>query len=240
MVAGSRIGHVSRRGILFGGLLGTAGLAAHFSGEALHLLPSNTPPLEDIVPRRIGQWRFAGTSGLVLPSDKLEAEAYDQELKRIYVAGGDRMVMLVIAYSGRPRHGLLALHDPEVCYSGGGYSLTNVREEAVPLASGTSLPVQSFTARSPWRIEEVVYWTRIGNEIRSASERQHLVILNSVFRGEIPDGVLVRISTLGSGPEKLADIRQFAAELLRSAPERGRRLLLGGLAATASGIGGAI
>jgi EpsI family protein len=226
-------GHISRRGVLFGGLLGAAGVAGHFSREALNLLPSAAPSLDDLVPRHIGPWRFAGTSGLVLPSDKLEKDAYDQELKRIYLSDTGHLIMLVIAYSARPRQGLLALHDPRVCYSGGGYALTNLREDAVPLAASSSVPVQSFTARSPWRVEEVVYWTKIGDEIRSPSDRQHLVILDSIFRGSLPDGALVRISTLGSGLEERADVRRFVRELYQALPRQGRKLLLGRLSATA-------
>jgi EpsI family protein len=235
MSVAARTGRISRRGVLFGGLLGAVGVSAHFSREALNLLPAEAPALDHLVPRRIGPWRFAGTGGLVLPSDKLEKEAYDQELKRIYLSDSGRMIMLVIAYSARPRQGLLALHDPQVCYSGGGFALTNLREGAVQLTASSSVPVQSFTARSPWRVEEVVYWTKIGDEIRSPSDRQHLVILDSMFRGALPDGVLVRVSTLGSGADEMRDVRRFVQELYGALPQQGRKLLLGRLGANAEG-----
>lgn len=213
--------------MIFGGVLGAAGIAAYAGGGSMSLLASDSPPLNRLVPSEVGRWRSIGSQGLVLPAEAPRSKAYDQELKRIYGGAGVRPMMLVIAYSGRPRQGLLQLHDPQVCYPGAGFSIDGMNRSELPLTSAGSIPVQTFTARAPWRIEQVLYWTRIGDRIMSFGGDQHLAIVKAVLRGEVPNGVLVRISTFGSGPAVLSDIRMFASQLLESAPDRAREALLG-------------
>lgn len=228
----------SRRALLFGSLLGAAGIAAHMKQPLLRLQGSEPPRLEAIVPQRIGAWREMGGGDLILPGEAPKSDFHDQELKRVYVAGGAPAMMLLIAYCGRPQQGLLQVHDPRICYPGAGFELHGI--ESTILGLGRSeLRAESFTGVRPGRTEQVLYWMRAGDEITSPGQDQHLAIVKTILGGKVPDGLLVRISAIGGEPATLRQVKRFAVELLGALPGAGRQLLLGAsLAASLAGTGG--
>jgi EpsI family protein len=217
----------SRRSLVFGGLLGAAGLASLFGRGALDFAASDPAPIEPLIPERVGSWSNVGSGGLVLPSQVEKIRFYDQELERVYVSDDEPPMMLVMAYCARPQQGLLQLHDPRVCYPGAGFSITPGMSLAVNLDGPIAVEAQSFTATRPGRTEQVIYWTRVGEDIKSPEDDQHLTIIRSVVKGDVPDGLLFRVSSLGEGPGLMRQIQRFAAELVKAVPQPGRELILG-------------
>lgn len=217
----------SRRSLVFGGLLGAAGLAAHLGREAFDFTASDPPQIEPLIPSRIGPWRHAGSGGVILPSEVEKVRFYDQEVQRVYLGAGTPPMMLVLAYCARPQQGLLQIHDPRVCYPGAGFSIDSGRSLAFDLGGSIEVETQSFTAVRPGRTEQVVYWTRVGEDIKGPTEDQHLAIIRSVVRGELPDGLLFRVSSLGEGEDLMREIRHFTSQLIRQVSQPGRELLLG-------------
>lgn len=217
---------VSRRQTLIGG----AFLATAVAGLALKpRRPENllgSAKLEDLVPKQIGGWRFYTASGLVLPpADQLRDVIYSQVLTRTYIREGAYPVMLLIAYSGA-QDGTLSVHRPEICYPAGGFRLTQIEPHRFPLAPGLTVDGREIVADNDVRHEQLLYWTRMGSHFPTRWAEQHLAAAAENFAGIIPDGVLVRISSVGPG-NQFPVLDRFAQELFHSVGPRMRQVLVG-------------
>jgi EpsI family protein len=220
---------MNRRDVLLGGAL----LAA--AGGAAALTPRNRlvllgdQKLDDIIPDRIGAWTHIQSNGFVLPKSpgSLADRLYSQTLTRLYAAPDMPPVMLVIAY-GAVQNDLLQLHRPEVCYASVGFIISASQRAMVDLGGGAELPVRELTARTESRVEEICYWTRIGDDLPTSGSEQRLVKLRQQMRGYLADGILVRMSTLGiEGETQFALLRRFAAEMIDAVKPADRPVLIG-------------
>ena len=221
----------SRRDLLIGGAsLAAAGTAfARMPHDPLMLIGKDQ--LDKIIPLKIGDWSFDTTSGLVLPPpDQLARLLYDQQVARSYTSPDQLPVMLLLAY-GSSQSGMLQIHRPEICYPASGFKLTETQVTAVPLASGHSLPSRSFTANSDTRVEQVLYWPRIGELVPTGWWTQRLAVVRSNLHGQIPDGLLVRLSTVSNDAAQAdATLKKFAGAMLDGMPLATRRMLIGPIA----------
>jgi EpsI family protein len=211
-------------------LIGVGCLAA--SGAALALKPRHQieflggDKIEALVPKRFGEWSFVASSGLVLPpQDQLQDKLYTQLLTRTYANPAGAEMMLLIAYNAS-QDGVLQVHRPEVCYPASGYRLTSIAEHEVPLAANLTIPSRYIVAETGLRREEIVYWTRLGSYFPKRWSDQRWAVFLQNLHGEIPDGLLVRISSaapgLGAGP-----LDAFARDLYAGVGPRMRRVLVG-------------
>lgn len=218
----------SRRQLIMGGcLLGVASLAF------ARMPQPGTEPLKPgqfdaSIPKTIGKWSFVTASGVVLPpEDELSDRLYDEVLTRVYEAPGAPPIMFLIAYS-HVQDGLLQLHRPEICYPVGGFSLTETKTSAMNLGNGISLPVRTFSALSPMRTEHVLYWTRVGEDMPLSWSRQRWSVVQANLKGQIPDGILVRVSVMGSDAGEALDyVESFVRALIPALDPKTRRLMIG-------------
>lgn len=220
---------VGRRDFLIGALLlGTAGVAfARLPRTPVVAL--GPVALDSVIPSTIGPWQLIADDDLVRPPDdeRKAASVYEDELSRTYVRADGAAVMFLIAYA-RSQSGMLMVHRPESCYPGSGFTITADRAITVPLAAGLAPGGRFLSTERGERIEQVLYWTRLGNDfpIDWDSERQELARQN--LRGLIPDGALVRLSIISPDPQgSLALLREFAADVFRASGRDGRALLAG-------------
>jgi EpsI family protein len=209
----ARPNSISRRQLLIGGALGltaAVGSALSFTTTAGPAIP----PLDRVVPARIGPWSEAPMGGLSIPRGETPAgDAYDDLLTRLYTAPNATPIMLLIAY-GATQSGNTQLHSPEDCYPNAGFDLQ--RWQDVPLRTPGAKPLLAryFTATAPGRIEQVLYWNRIGREYPMGFFDQRWSLLRQMTAGRIPDGVLVRISTINHDRSvALSHLRAFAVGL---------------------------
>lgn len=212
-----------------GGLLAVSAAAALRMPEPVVPEPLAEGVLDELIPKQIGGWTFQTSSGVVLPPpDPLAEKLYNQVLTRVYQGENMPGVALLIAYSNI-QNGLLQLHRPEICYPASGYSLTDTQVERLPLESGRSIPVRHFFAQGRVQSEEVIYWTRLGNDIPTSWAAQRWAVVRANLREEIPDGILVRFSLLRRDDERNAvDIlTAFINALLASVTPSARKLLVG-------------
>lgn len=236
---GEPIGQVqtSRREMLVGGaFLAAAAAGFAFQPHRKEKLLGNAK-LDNLVPEQIGAWRFEAASGLVLPpQDQLRDQIYSQLLTRVYVRDDGASVMLLIAYSGS-QDGVLQVHRPEVCYPASGYRLSALTPHQVPVAPGVTLPSRYIVAEADTRREQLIYWTRLGEYFPTRWSEQKTAVIAENLAGIIPDGVLVRISSVTPGDGKpLFDA--FARDLYRSVGPQMRQVLVGAtLSASAAGTG---
>ncbi|MDO6413534.1 EpsI family protein [Sphingomonas sp. BIUV-7] len=218
----------SRRDLLIGGacLITAGGAFAQMPRHRLASIPKGR--LEALAPDRIGDWRYETTSGIVLPPpDELARLLYDQQVTRAYVSERHPPVMLVMAY-GSSQGGMLQVHRPEICYPASGFRLTGTVTGELPIGGGRVIPVRSFTATGDTRVEQVMYWTRIADALPTSWTSQRIAIMESNLKGAVPDGLLVRLSTVGEAQDAARrTLETFAQAMLTIVGPAGRRQLLG-------------
>jgi EpsI family protein len=218
----------SRRDFVFGGATLAAAGVAYARMPRVADMSIGKDQLDKVVPLTIGNWRYASASGLVLPPpDQLEQLLYDQQVTREYEASDSLPVMLLMAY-GSSQSGMMQVHRPEICYPSGGFKLSRTEFLQMPAGGGDTIPCRFFTATSDTRVEHVLYWTRIGPMLPTSWTQQRIAVMRSNLSGRIPDGLLVRVSTVTQDRDQaLAVLQKFTPEMLTAAGARGRRLLIG-------------
>ena len=185
--------------------------------------------LEVLVPRQFGQWRVDDNVLPIRPSPEAEAllnRLYNQTLSRTYVsAQGDR-VMLSIAYGG-DQSDAMQVHRPEVCYSAQGFEVFNEVRGFLKTSFG-QLPVKRLFAKQGLRAEPITYWITIGDKLTYAGFRQKLVQLSYGLTGKVPDGMLVRVSTIDPVAARAYELQDaFVNDLIDSLEPYARTRLIG-------------
>jgi EpsI family protein len=134
--------------------------------------------------------------------------------------------MLSIAYGG-DQSKQLQLHLPEVCYVAQGFDMLKNHADQLSTGYGT-VPVKRLVARQNMRNEPITYWVTIGDKAVMSGVDQKLSRLMYGLSGRIPDGMLVRVSTIGTdeaGAYALQD--RFVNEMLGALDRNGRARLMG-------------
>jgi len=185
--------------------------------------------LEQLVPKRFGSWHI-DDSVLPLtpdPGQKAQLDAlYDQTLARTYVNDAGQRVMLSIAYGG-DQSKQLQLHLPEVCYVSQGFAMLQSHGGTMATRFG-AVPVKRLVARQNARNEPITYWVTIGDKAVMSGVDQKIQRLLYGLSGRIPDGMLVRVSTIdadAAGAWRLQD--RFVNQMLAALPAHDRTRLLG-------------
>lgn len=219
---------ISRRDILIGGscLAAAGGAAAMRPREQMSL--AGDIDLEKAVPTSFAGWEKRDTNSLVVAEseDSLASRLYSQLVGRLYVRGGDH-VMMLIAY-GDTQSDMLQLHRPEVCYPAFGFNVVSSRTSPLAVGDSVAVPGRELTATSPQRTEHISYWTRIGEYLPTNGSEQRVMKLRSEISGTIPDGVLVRFSNAVADPAAAFVLNQaFAGDLMAAVPAPVRPALIG-------------
>lgn len=220
---------MDRRGFLIGaGCLAAAGGAyAMKPRERVSLM--GKLKLEDAIPNEFNGWKKYDTNQIVTPESEnsLARQLYSQSVGRLYVRGEDEFAMMLIAY-GDTQSDTLQLHRPEVCYPAFGMEISQNHPAGIPLSRSVTIPGRDLVAVNAERTEYVTYWTRLGQELPTTGGEQRVAKLKDAFAGIIPDGVLVRFSTVLDGPKRSFEVnRHFAADLMAAVSPAVRRVLVG-------------
>jgi EpsI family protein len=193
--------------------------------------------LETMIPARFGGWRLDTSLVPLKPDPERQAmleRLYDQTLARTYVNARGERVMLSIAYGG-DQSKTLQLHLPEVCYVAQGFQMLKDGDGMLATRFGT-LPVRRLVAHQGQRNEPITYWITIGDKAVLSGIEQKLQRLAYGLSGKIPDGMLVRISTIQASDTQAWRVQdRFVTEMLDALAPRDRARLLGAAAAAAKG-----
>lgn len=183
--------------------------------------------LEQVIPRQFGKWRLVPEISPVVPADPegyvqpdpYSARFYSQEVARGYTDGQGNIVMLMVAY-GPVQNYRLKAHRPEICYTAAGFRVSPTTSARLDYRPGTApIRMTRLTAERESRFEPITYWMRVGNDISSGIVDRQLIRLKYGLRGYIPDGALIRVSTVGLPRDASFAVQdQFIRDLLAAVP----------------------
>ncbi|MFZ9552239.1 MAG: exosortase C-terminal domain/associated protein EpsI, partial [Hylemonella sp.] len=177
------------------------------------------PPLAQLVPEQMGQWATLKHSEmlLVVPDDEsLLKQLYHQTLSRIYTNSQGQQMMLSVAYGGHQFGNELQADRPEACYKAAGFELLQSNDVSLSL-KGSSLKVRQLVALRRDRIEPVTYWMTVGETPTLPGLARKWVQFQHGWGGQVPDGFLVRVSSIDNIPERAFELQADFIAAMQSA-----------------------
>ncbi len=214
--------------LIGGGLLLTAGGAAAMTPRRFER-QLGRQKVDELLPSAFGPWRERPRGDVIVPEDSQPTSVYDQVAIRTFMQEGAPDIALLIAY-GSAQSGLMKVHRPEVCYASAGFKILGAHDADVALTPRAHVPARAFEGVRDARREQVLYWTRVGEGFPTSMNGERWASFRAGLRGVIPDGVLVRFSTIADDPQAGERLLAGAArDLVASASVPARRLLTGSL-----------
>lgn len=188
--------------------------------------------LDRLFPARFGNWSIDPSITPLLPDPQLQqviTQTYDQTLARTYRDAAGERVMLSVAYGGHQREDMNT-HRPEVCYPAQGLSLRKGSWQDTLTIGRQPLPVHRLVAGNGSRNEPITYWLVVGRQVASFGLEHRWVTLKYGVTGKIPDGMLVRVSSLDADDRRAFALQdRFVREMLAAMAPTDRQRLLGAL-----------
>ncbi|CAM3808037.1 exosortase-associated protein EpsI, B-type [Roseateles saccharophilus] len=216
--------------VALAGMLSTAALA-RWARPTIHV--SDLHPgfsLEDAFPKAFGEWMEDTQRAVVVPPpDQLAMlnKIYNQTLTRFYVNRRGVRITLSVAYGGDQSDGL-TVHVPDVCYAAQGWKVERGRDSQLEVAPGFVIPVRHLVATLGGQVEPVTYWVLMGDEVTISNTQRRLVTLRYGLKRQIPEGMLVRVSSVNPDmDEAIANHAGFIQSLIRAVPTALRERVIG-------------
>ncbi len=153
--------------------------------------------LEQLIPRQFGEWRELQQSSSPIVNPQQAAvlkKIYTQSLSRSYVNAVGAVVMLSMAYGANQSRDI-ALHYPEVCYPYQGFEVLSNQKGLLNSGYG-DIQVTRLTTKLGNRFEPITYWSTLGDQVMRDGLTTRLMRVKYAFMGQIPDGLIFRISTI--------------------------------------------
>jgi EpsI family protein len=189
----------------------------------------NAISLEAVVPKRFGDWTELPdpSTQVINPQQaKVLNEIYSQVLTRTYTDNAGYRIMLSLAYGDDQRGGLQA-HRPEVCYPAQGFKLDHIENGTLATPFG-SIDVRRLITALGERNEPVTYWLTVGDQVVKTGFEKRLAEIRLGITGQIPDGLLFRVSSIDRDTGRAFAMQQkFAADMMAAVPAKTRKRLGG-------------
>ena len=185
--------------------------------------------LQDAIPKQFGDWReqTQGVVQVINPQTKeILDKIYSQTLSRTYVNSAGYRVMLSLAY-GDDQRGALQAHKPEVCYPAQGFVVHANSESELTTPFGR-IAARHLNTSLGQRKEPVTYWFTVGHTAVRGKLQQRMVEIRLGLTGQIPDGLLFRVSSLDDTPSRaFQQQEEFVADLMKAVAPTDRARLAG-------------
>lgn len=173
--------------------------------------------LESLFPKAFSGWTIDDRMPVQLVSPDTQAvlnKIYNQTLSRTYIGPDSTRIMLSVAYGGDQSDGTRA-HRPEVCYPAQGFQIISSRDAQLDIGN-RPLRVRQLVSRMGGRVEPITYWITVGERVTLSGTEQKLAQLSYSTRGVIPDGMLIRISSIDADTESAYRRQQaFLVEMIK-------------------------
>ena len=226
---------LERREVLTGaGCIAALGAAEWLRPRhAVSVMP-NGASLKTLIPRNLPGFDEGGTEDIVIPKTEgsLSSRLYSDQLARSYQqAHADTSpVMMLLAY-GPAQTDMLQVHRPEICYPAIGFEIAEKHFLEIPNGRGQAIPAVALTAVASDRIEDVIYWTRVGQSLPRNFAEQSWDRWRQSLAGNVNDGTLVRASAIRvDNQPQFAQVSRFMEALIAGVPKAARPVLIGGRA----------
>lgn len=208
---------MNRRSLVF------AGLSACALGASAALRPSKRAAetlekidLEAQVPKAFAGWIQDTSIVPVLPNPEIQAKLdaiYTQVLARTYRRDDGVRILFTIAYGADQATDATSVHRPEFCYSAQGFAVRPIGDSFIQLGS-KRLEVRRLEGRLGQRYEPITYWVTLNDRSVLPGVSRKIEQLRLGLGGIIPDGMLVRISTINIELQHAVEIHdRFALDL---------------------------
>jgi len=211
-------------------LLLAAAIASYIQPAAVQSLKVTAVDLEKMIPMHFDGWQYdpSGQIEPVPPELASQVEAtYSRTLGRSYVDQQGRQIMLSIAYGSNQLSDRVQAHRPEYCYRAQGFKIGPAHDLELNTAFG-QIPLRQLIAMRAGRQEPVSYWMIIGDQALLPGWARKLAQLRYGLLGEIPDGLLIRVSSISDNPSEAYSLQeQFIADMLANLSGPARVRLIG-------------
>lgn len=220
------------RAVLVLVLMGLAAGVAYWLTPRTYLADRlGKPNLEILFPREFSDWRLDTRSSVIMPSPETQAildSIYNQTLTRTYINASGYRIMLSVAYGGDQSDATRA-HLPEVCYPAQGFQITANEPSMLQLA-GREVSARRLMSNQGMRHEPITYWLLVGDRVSNSRTDQKLTQFKLGLKGLIPDGMLVRVSSIDpDAPRAYRTQAQFLAEMAAAFPLSAQARVFGAL-----------
>jgi EpsI family protein len=186
--------------------------------------------LETQVPEAFGDWRLDRSITPVVPDPSLQAALdvlYSQTLARTYVNTQGQRVMLSIAYGSDQSSEATQVHRPEFCYSAQGFRVEAAGTAVLPIGN-VRVPAQRLSAKLGQRIEPITYWVTLDEQAALPGMSRRMQQLRYGLKGQIPDGMLMRVSSISAVANDAFAVQQaFLSQLSTALPANVRARYFG-------------
>ncbi len=193
------------------------------------------PDLERLVSQHPPDWKMVGHQRIDDFSwGKSVFSQHDIVATRTYQHTDGRTVSVVMAWSGDGLN-FQKIHEQQVCYKASGFEVSPLHIVSILTGTG-SIDAMAFTAIQDARKDDVAYWMVIdGIRERDIDKRNpivrqflQLLYLPSFFRGELPDILMVRVSSvrLANG-QPTTDHIDYIKEWLKTISSADRQRITG-------------
>ena len=185
-----------------------------------------------IIPDRFNGWEvdLSGANQLVDPEVKATLESvYSQTVSRTYQNAKGQRIMLSVAYGGDQEE-VMQVHKPEVCYTAQGFSVSKQGTRVIDTDKG-AIQAKLLLAKQAERVEPVTYWITIGKSIALDGLQWRWQRIKYGLTGELPDGLLFRVSSLGNDTELQYELHElFIQDLFNYLPKKDATEFIGAVA----------
>lgn len=185
--------------------------------------------LQAIIPSQFAGWVQEDTENLILADPRqlsLLNKIYSQTLSRTYKNASGYKIMLSMAYGGDQTDST-ELHKPEICYPAQGFTLHNKTSVVLTLMD-RAIPATRIHTSMGARVEPVTYWTTVGNQVVDGNIGKKIVEMQYGLVGKIPDGILVRLSSIDGDLSRAYQQQTiFARDMLEALTPDTRTRLIG-------------
>jgi EpsI family protein len=182
--------------------------------------------LDRLIPKQFGGWEVmpAPVQAVNPQTQAIIDKLYSQVLERTYAHQSGYQIMLAMAY-GADQRGNLETHMPDVCYPAQGFKVLSKDVQSLQTPAGVITATRLVTQRES-RHEPLMYWFTVGESNVKSRIDKRLAELRMAVTGQIPDGLLIRVSSIDLDvPRALAWQSRFVQELISTlGPDMRRRM----------------
>ncbi len=187
------------------------------------------PNLETLFPLQFADWTLDQRAAVIMPSPDTQAildSIYNQTLSRTYINKAGYRIMLSVAYGGDQSDATRA-HLPEVCYPAQGFQITANQTTQLRLAD-RDVNSRLLMSKQGSRDEPITYWLVVGDQVSNSRTDQKLTQIRLGLKGLIPDGMLVRVSSIDPNMARGHQMQaKFLADMAHAIPESARSRVFG-------------